>query len=104
MIIFWWEVKPLIDQLLPNLQNNVKSNLKSFHNSAINYLEKVYDFSDDNIFKKLEALHFKDVTFSCFEKMINSLKFNKVCPAFNLNEFYKGLCSHKNELCNAGAT
>ncbi|PSN55978.1 hypothetical protein C0J52_02161 [Blattella germanica] len=46
---FGWEVKPLIDQLLPNLRNNVKSNLKSLSGKS------------DKIFKKLEALHLIDV-------------------------------------------
>ena len=66
--------------ILPFTRFNFLSWLRYILSSAP--LKLFYDFSDANIFKKLEALHLKGSTeFSCFEEMINALKFTVMLDA-----------------------
>jgi len=59
-------------------------------------LKSFYDFSDTNIFKKLQVICLKDnAEFLCFQEMINALKLTEICSDFKLLDFCEEFYSHK---------
>lgn len=92
---FGFQTKRLMEKV-PGQKTKIKDDFTAFYDSTVQYIDKWFDFSCENVMVQLRPIGLYDeLTFTELEKMVPALKLG---DSINMDDLYEEFCISKDEI------
>lgn len=93
---FSYQTKRLMEKVPGGQKSKIKDDFETFYDSAVQYIDKWFDFSPDNVMVQLKPIGLYDeLSFPDLEKMVPALKLS---DTINMDELYEEFCNSREEI------